>query len=283
MSTTTGRAPVNSFLFVPGDRFDRFDKAVATGAHGVILDLEDAVAPQNKASARDAILRWLASDRAGSAEIIVRINGIETEWHDEDLCFVSGLPPSITLMCPKSEPRSLRDVAVRIDARRAIYALVETVAGVLGLRDMATVNGLHRFAFGNVDFGVDAGIAVGDDEIELAAVRTMFVLESRLAGLPAPVDGVSLELKDPSRISEHAARAKRFGFGGKLCIHPAHVLPVNATFGPSTAEIEWARNVLAKFEASGGSAVAYEGEMIDRPVAERAARVLAAAVSIDSR
>lgn len=93
------------------------------------------------------------------------------------------------------------------------------------------------------------------------------------------LSGVSLELRDQARISEHAARAKRFGFGGKLCIHPAQILPVNATFCPSTAEIEWTRNVLAKFGASGGSAVAHEGEMIDRPVAERAARILASVPS----
>ncbi|MFL9933940.1 CoA ester lyase [Paraburkholderia sp. RL18-103-BIB-C] len=275
MSTATCRASVSSLLFVPGDRFDRFDKAVATGASGVILDLEDAVAPQNKAAAREAIFRWLSSSHAESAEIIVRINGTEAQWHDEDLRFVSELPSSVTIMCPKSEPDTVRDIARRIDGRHALYALVETVAGVLGLRDMATVMGLDRFAFGNVDFGVDAGITVGDEEMELAAVRTMFVLESRLAGLPAPVDGVSLELRDQARISEHAARAKRFGFGGKLCIHPAQVRPVNAMFGPSAAEIEWARIVLEKFGASGGSAVAHDGEMIDRPVAERAARILA--------
>lgn len=257
MNTAITRASTGSLLFVPGNRLDRFDKAVATGAAGVILDLEDAVAPQNKAAARNAISSWISTGNAARTEVIVHINGAGAHWHDEDISFVSELPASVAIMCPKSELTSLRDVARRIDSRRALYGLVETVAGVLGLREMAEVKGLHRFAFGNVDFGIDAGITVGDDELELAAVRTMFVLESRFAGLPPPVDGVSLELKDQSRISEHAARAKRFGFGGKLCIHPDQVHPVNAAFGPSTAEVEWARNVLEKFDASAGSAVAY--------------------------
>ena len=230
--------------------------------------------PHRSRSPPEATHRWLTPDRAGSAEIIIRINGIDAKSHDDDLRYVSELPSSVAIMCPKSEPRTLRDVARRIDGRHELYALVETVAGVLGLRDMATVKGLQRFAFGNIDFGVDSGITVSDEEIALAAVRTMFVLESRLGGLPAPVDGVSLELRDQARISEHAARAKRFGFGGKLCIHPAQVLPVNETFAPSAAEIEWARNVLARFDSSGGSAIAYEGETIDRPVAERASRIL---------
>ncbi|MGH7463247.1 MAG: CoA ester lyase, partial [Longimicrobiales bacterium] len=101
-----------------------------------------------------------------------------------------------------------------------------------------------------------------------------FVLESRFARLPAPVDGVSLELIDPDRMAVDAARAKRFGFGGKLCIHPRQVAAVNAVFQPSAAELSWARGVLAAFDASGGAAVSYEGKMIDRPVAERARQLL---------
>ena len=139
---------------------------------------------------------------------------------------------------------------------------------------MACVPGLTRFAFGNVDFGVDAGITPDEEEIELAAVRTAFVLESRLAGLPAPIDGVSLEVSDTQRMARHAARARRFGFGGKLCIHPRQVIEVNASFMPSEADIAWARGVLAAFEASGGAAVAHHGLMVDLPVAERARQLL---------
>jgi citrate lyase subunit beta/citryl-CoA lyase len=272
---STNSPPLRSLLFVPGDRADRFDKAAASGAHGMLLDLEDAVAPKAKAGARTAVAAWLAGRTAGGAQAVVRINGVGTDWHDDDLQWVASLPAGVGVMCPKSEPGSLSAVATRIGGKRPLYALVETVAGVLGLRAMAAVPGLTRFAFGNVDFGVDAGITPDEDEIELAVVRTAFVLESRLAGLPAPVDGVSLEVSDTARMARHAARARRFGFGGKLCIHPRQVTEVNAAFRPSVADIAWAQGVIAAFEASGGAAVADGGQMIDLPVAERARQLLA--------
>ena len=106
-------------------------------------------------------------------------------------------------------------------------------------------------------------------------MRTAFVLASRGAGLPAPVDGVGLETLDPARMEADAARARRFGFGGKLCIHPRQVAAVNAAFRPSAADLAWARGALAAFEASGGAAVAHAGQMVDRPVADRARRLLA--------
>jgi len=268
---------VRSLLFVPCDRADRFEKAAASGAHAVLLDLEDAVAPEAKNNARAAAGNWLNGRADGGAQVVVRINGAGTDPHDDDLRWVADLPVSVAVMCPKSEPDSLPAVAARLCARRPLYALVETVAGVTGLRIMAVVPGLTRFAFGNVDFGVDAGITPDEDEIELAAVRTAFVMESRLAGLPAPVDGVSLEVSDAARIARHAARARRFGFGGKLCIHPRQVAEVNAAFKPSEGDIAWARGVLAAFDASGGAAVAHGGQMIDRPVAERARQLLAVA------
>lgn len=268
---------LRSLLFVPGDRVERFDKAVASGAQGVLLDLEDAVAPGGKAAARDAVAGWIARRPAGGAPAMVRINGAGTPWHEDDLRFVAQLPVAVGLMCPKAEPATLPAVAARLGAGRALYALVETVAGVLGLRSLAATPGLTRIAFGNVDFGIDAGITPGEDEVELAAVRTMLVLESHLAGLPAPMDGVSLEVSDAERMAQHAARARRFGFGGKLCIHPRQVGAVHAAFLPSAGDIAWARGVLAAFDASGGAAVAFEGKMVDRPVAERARQLLAEA------
>lgn len=276
---TCAPTPLRSLLFVPGDRADRFDKAAASGAHAVLLDLEDAVAAQGKASARHAVADWIVRQadtyRPGAARPVVRINGICTDWHAEDLRMIGQLPSCVGVMLPKSEPAALACVAARLDSVRPLYALVETVDGVLGLSAMAQVPGLHRFAFGNIDFGVDAGITPGEDEMELAAVRTAFVLASRGARLPAPVDGVGLETLDPVRMEADAARARRFGFGGKLCIHPRQVAAVNAAFRPSAADQAWARGALAAFEASGGAVVAHAGQMVDRPVAERARRLLA--------
>lgn len=272
---TGAQAPLlRSLLFVPGDRAERFGKAEASGAHGVLLDLEDAVAPDAKPGARLSVASWLIERPDVRVHAIVRINSMGSIWFEDDLCWVADLPPSVGVMLPKSEPHSLPTVAARLDGIRPLYALVETVSGVLGLRAMAQVQGLTRLAFGNLDFGMDAGINPGDDEIEFASVRSAFVLESRLAGLPAPVDGVSLETSDAEVIAKHAARSRRFGFGGKLCIHPRQVAPINTAFLPTEADVVWAQNVIAAFDASGGGVVALDGEMVDRPVAERARQIL---------
>ena len=259
-----------SILFVPGDRPDRFDKAAASGADRVLLDLEDAVAPAHKSSARDAVQAWLKSGR----RVLVRINGCDSPWHDDDMHLLDELP-GVGVMLPKAEPESMAAVASRIGAGRELYALIESVRGVLGMRGIAATPGVTRLAFGNIDFGVDAGITPGDDEAELAVVRTAFVLESRAAGLPAPVDGVSLGTDTTALLASQVARGRRSGFGGKLCIHPRQVSTVNLAFSPSEQELRWARGVLDAFEASAGAVVAHDGQMIDRPVAERARRILA--------
>lgn len=192
--------------------------------------------------------------RSGNSlpQAIVRINAVDADWHADDLRLVAQLPPEVGVMLPKSEPDTLPAVAAAFGSR-CLYALVETAVDVLGLQAMATTAGVHRLAFGNVDFGLDTGIVVDDDEIELAAVRTAFVLASRAAALPAPIDGVSLDTADQTRMAVDAVRAKRFGFGGKLCIHPCQVNAVNAAFHPSATEMEWARGVMAAFESAGGA------------------------------
>jgi citrate lyase subunit beta/citryl-CoA lyase len=106
--------------------------------------------------------------------------------------------------------------------------------------------------------------------------RSALVLTSRLAGLPAPLDGVTVEVNDDGRVSADTARARELGFGGKLCIHPRQVAAVNAAFSPSEAELDWAQRVVAAMQAAGGAAVAVDGKMVDKPVLLRAQAVLAA-------
>ena len=129
-------------------------------------------------------------------------------------------------------------------------------------------------AFGSVDFCADSGIR-GDGE-ELFAVRTHLVLHSRLAGIAAPLDGVSLALDDTAQLEADVARARRFGFGGKLCIHPRQVAAVNAGFAPSPAEVDWARRVVAAVASQGLGALRVDGKLVDKPVLLLAESVLAA-------
>ncbi|MBD9665277.1 citrate lyase subunit beta/citryl-CoA lyase [Variovorax beijingensis] len=261
-----------SYLFVPGDRPERFDKAAASGAHRMILDLEDAVASTEKAAARDAVAQWLAA-HAG-LQSLVRVNAVDTPWHDDDLRMLRQHPYA-GLMLPKAEPGSVLDVLPRLEGARERVMLVETVAGLLGLRALAAVPGVGRVAFGSIDFGVDAGMADGDDEPGMTAVRVQIALESRHAGLPPPIDGVTPAFGEDDPAGRQAGHARRLGFGAKLCIHPRQVEGVNAAFAPSAQERDWAVRVLAAFEASGGAVVAVDGKMVDRPVVERARRILA--------
>lgn len=262
-----------SYLFVPGNRPGRFDKAASSGADAIILDLEDAVPGPEKAAAREAIATWLQEARP-AVRIHVRVNAADSAAFDEDARFVDGLADAVGVMLPKAEPESVRRWAARNGDARELIALVETVRGVLHVRPMLALGRAARVAFGDVDFAVDSGIQAGPGGEELAWIRTQLVLESRLAGLPAPIDGVTLDVGDAEAATHDALRARRFGFGAKMCIHPRQVAAVNAAFRPTAAQLEWARGVLDADAASAGAAVTYLGAMVDRPVVERARRLL---------
>jgi citrate lyase subunit beta / citryl-CoA lyase len=261
--------PARSVLFVPGDRPERFEKAAASGADMVILDLEDAVLPQAKAAARDRVHQALAA--LAGPRFVVRVNSLATDWHGEDVRALVGLPGLAGLMLPKAETAD--DFATMRTAGVPMHALVETVRGVLNLPGLCTAEGLVCLSFGTVDFQVDAGI--DGDGAEIDAVRTMMVLHSKAAGLAAPVDGVSTDLADEAGLANDARRARRFGFGGKLCVHPKQVAVVNAAFAPSASDVDWAGRVMAALDGAHG-AVAVDGKLIDKPIVDRARLVLAA-------
>jgi citrate lyase subunit beta/citryl-CoA lyase len=260
---------MTAWLFVPGHRSDRFDKALAAGASAVIVDLEDAVAPQDKGAARAALAGWLASTRA---RVTVRINGADSPWFDHDLAVVS-LPAVEAVMVPKAERL---DTLARVRGRRpdvALVPMVETAQGVAQARAMAAAPGVARLAFGSIDLQVDLGLRDAHED-DLLAFRTELVLASRLAGIDAPVDGVTVAIDDAARLAEDVQRARRLGFGGKLCIHPRQVSAVRAGFAPSAQEIAWAERVLRAAAGAAGAAVALDGKMVDRPVILRAQAIL---------
>jgi citrate lyase subunit beta/citryl-CoA lyase len=258
-----------SYLFVPADRPERFAKALAAGADAVIVDLEDAVAPAAKTSARDAFANWLEGSSA--AAVTVRLNAPQTEWFADDLRACAH-PRVRALVVPKAERGDdLAFVATRAP-ERAVLPLIESAAGIDAVRSIAATSGVTRLVFGSIDFQADLGIE-GDDDA-LLVFRSQLVLASRLAGLDAPVDGVTTALDDDEAITRDTARARRLGFGAKLCIHPRQVAAVNRGFLPSEAELAWAQRVLAAAEASGGAAVAVDGRMVDAPVLLRARRLI---------
>lgn len=267
MTTTLPPPPPRSYLFVPADRPERIAKALASGADAVIVDLEDAVAPDAKERARDALGAWLA--RAGQGRpVVVRVNAIGTPWFEADLA-VCRTPRVAAVMLPKAERAA--DLGLG-GSDKPVLPLVETAAGIDAVRDIARAPRVERLVFGSIDLQLDLGIS-GDGE-ELLLFRSQLVLASRLAGIAPPVDGVSSAIDDAARLQADTQRARRLGFGAKLCIHPKQVGTVNAGFAASTEEIAWARRVLDAAAQAGGAAVAVDGKMVDRPVILRAEELL---------
>ena len=262
-------AVFRSFLFVPANRPERFAKACASGADAVIVDLEDAVPPAEKATARQALSQWLAN--GGSA--MIRINGSTTEYFSEDIkmCALSSVQ---AIVLPKTEdPSELRRVSELTGISRPLYPMIESAKGFANAPAIARAPQVERLVFGSIDFQLDLGIS-GDRE-ELLYFRSSLVLVSRLAGIESPVDGVTTSFDKPELLRADCLRAYRLGFRGKLCIHPNQVPIVNECFDPSAEEVSWARRVVETAQAASGSAVSVNGAMVDRPILARAEAILA--------
>lgn len=269
-------ASARSFLFVPADRTERLPKALASGAHGVIVDLEDAVAPQDKRGARHALLQAFAALSAADApRVLIRVNAVATEWHADDCWLLRQLAPRGLggAMLSKAEDAAAT-AAVAEAAGGAVLPLVESAAGLHAAVEVARARGVLRLAFGNLDFQVDLGMQCGPDERELDAARLQLAVASRVAGLPRPVDGVTVALDDEGRLAADISRGRRLGFGAKLCIHPRQVAAVNQQFGPTDAELAWARRVIEASRENPAGAFRLDGQMVDAPVIERARRLL---------
>lgn len=256
-----------SYLFVPGDRPERFDKALASGAGQVILDLEDAVAPEAKVRARDAVAAWLRAERP----VALRINAAGTPWFDDDLALAAH-PGVAALMLPKAEDADMLACVAAGAPQAALLPLVETARGIAALGTIAGAPQVQRLVFGSIDLQLDLDIE-GDGD-ELLFFRAQLVLASRLAELAPPVDGVCTAIADAEALRVATLRARRLGFGAKLCIHPRQVGVVEAAMAPDAQTLAWARRVIDAAAGAQGAAIAVDGRMVDRPVLLRAQRLL---------
>jgi citrate lyase subunit beta / citryl-CoA lyase len=258
-----------SYLFVPGNRPDRFAKACASGADAVVLDLEDSVPASDKSKARAAVAAWLTA----AQPVLVRVNTSESEWFRDDLSL--GRKPGIAgVLLPKAERvEEIRLVAESFGAEVPILPQIETARGFRNALALASAKPVQRLLFGSIDFQLDLGMS--SEEEELLYFRSQIVLESRLAGIQAPVDGVTTDINSTERVRADTLRARRLGFGAKMCIHPKQVPVVNECFTPSEEEEAWARRVVEASAAARGAATSVDGKMVDRPVLARAEVILA--------
>jgi citrate lyase subunit beta/citryl-CoA lyase len=258
-----------SYLFVPGNRPDRFAKACAAGADAVVVDLEDSVAAGGKMTARAAVAEWLTP----AQPVLVRVNVANSEWFRGDLS-LGGKPGIAGVLLPKAERvEDIRVVAERFGAAAPILPQIETARGFWNALALAGAEHVQRLLFGSIDFQLDLGMAA--EEEELLYFRSQIVLVSRLAGIQSPVDGVTTDINSPERVRADTLRARRLGFGAKMCIHPKQVPVVNECFAPTAEEEAWARRVVEASAAAHGGATSVDGKMVDRPVLALAEVILA--------
>ena len=271
--TTVPNLPL-TYLFVPGNRADRFDKAVASQAGAVIVDLEDAVAPADKAAARASFASWYGTCGAAADRILVRINDDSTPWHDPDIALVAETGVRGVIL-PKAESRRQIDrVTSALGASGFVIPLVETARGVADVDTLAAAARVQRIAFGTLDYALDLDLTGDERGFIYPACR--IAVASRAAAIAPPIAGVTSAISDEAQLLADLNFARACGFGAKLCIHPTQVNSINAAMRPSESEIAWAKEVAAVAESSPG-AVQVAGKMVDRPVIAKALRILARA------
>lgn len=268
--TTTFR----SLLFVPGARPDRFDKAVAAGADTIIIDLEDAVLPEDKASARAATLQWLAA-RAEGTRAAVRINSPRTADGCADIAALaaSDAAPEF-IMVPKAETAVDMEIVSEALACRNLIAVIESGRGMSNAMAIAAASPMGVL-FGGADYSASLGADLANPQA-MTYARGVVSSACGAAGVPAyDVPFLDISDEDGLRLTTEAARA--FGFSGRACIHPKQVATVTAVFTPTEAELADAQAIIDALDASNGGAVLYKGKLVDRPIILAAQRTLSRA------
>lgn len=266
-------AEAQTLLFVPGDRPDRFAKALAAGADLVILDLEDAVGASKRPAARTAIEEFVAHAEPG--RLLIRINPLGSSESAADtqlLRTIASTSPGVLagVVVPKAESRSSLEAAAEAAGGAPVLALIETVRGLHQVANLIepTAEDIEvRLAFGAIDFALDAG---GNAPALLDTVRVTLTLASRLVGAAPPVESPNPQIQDRETVRAAAQHAACIGMGGMLAIHPAQLQPIAEAFKPTPEEIAWARRVVT----AGDGASKVDGEMVDAPVIGRAQRIL---------
>jgi len=277
-------------LFVPGSRPDRVDKAAKSGADAIIIDLEDAVALSEKAIARPKVREKILEHV--NKEIIVRVNGLDSGFIQEDLeaVIVEGLG---CIIVPKVEDkehvREIHRLLLAVEKEKgmepgaiAIIPLIESARAIENVFEIVSERTLparlFTVAFGAADYTLDMGIEITREGTELFYPRSRIPIACRAADIDPPLDTpFMIDLKDREALKADARRAKQLGFQGKLCIHPNQIEPCHEIFSPTREEILYAERVIQAFdeaEARGIAAIHLDDKFVDYPVVEKARRVL---------
>jgi citrate lyase beta subunit len=262
--------PARTVLFVPADQPRKVERALASSADAVILDLEDAVAPEQREAARAAV--EAAARSSHSPALFVRVNDPLGDDGARDLELVRELALGAVVV-PKADPERL-DALGPLAA--PVVAIVETAAGLAGVERVAANDSVGALMLGAEDLALELRLEPLPGEQHLLFPRSRLVMHSAAAGIAPPLDTVHVDVGDDAGLAASAARARALGFGGKACVHPRQLDVVAEAFAPRAEEVAWASRVVEAFERErpSGGVIAIDGQMVDRPVLERARRVL---------
>jgi len=262
--------PRRSALFLPASNARAIEKARELAADVVILDLEDAVAPDAKVAARDAAIA-AARTGFGSRTLVIRVNALDTPWGADDLAAVSGV--GVTALAPKirnaGDIQTCRD---RLGSETPLWVMIETCEALGRLQDIADGD-VQGFVLGVNDLALELGARPGTERAWLAPAQTMVLAAARSRGLVA-LDGVCNDFGDDERLRAECEAAATMGYDGKSLIHPRQIDICNAAFSPSADEIAWAEKVRVAFAGGDGSVIQVEGKMVEALHLAQAERIL---------
>jgi citrate lyase subunit beta / citryl-CoA lyase len=271
--------PRRSALYLPASNAKAIAKARTLPCDVVILDLEDAVAPDAKAMAREQAVAAVQEGGFGSRELVVRVNGLETEWGAADLAALKACRPDAVLVPKVTSAADVGRYAALLPGYTALWVMIETTAALLRLDEIAGADRLGAMVMGTNDLAKEMGAQPGPDRLPFVGFLGLSVAAARAHGV-AILDGVFNEIDDDGGFSAQARQAVEFGFDGKTLIHPRQIDPCNAAFLPDAAAVAWARQIIAAFdqpENAAKGAIRVEGKMVERLHLHHAHRVIAAA------
>jgi citrate lyase subunit beta/citryl-CoA lyase len=274
--------PRRSVLYMPGSNVRALEKARELPVDGVILDLEDAVAPEAKGTARDLIKKTLQKGGFGDREVLVRINGLDTRWWVDDLHLVADCRPDAVLVPKISDPHQLQALAARIvdmgtDPHIRVWAMMETPLAMLNVAAIAAAahdseTRLSGFVMGTNDLAKDTRARIVPGREPMLPWLSNCVAAARAFGLDI-LDGVYNDLGDAEGFAAECRQARDLGFDGKTLIHPAQIEACNEAFSPAPEEVAAARKIIAAFdlpENAGKGVIQIEGRMVERLHADMA-------------
>jgi citrate lyase subunit beta/citryl-CoA lyase len=286
--------PRRSVLYMPGSNARAIEKARTLAADAVILDLEDSVAPEAKAAARQQVMDAVTAG-FGPREVIVRINGLDTQWWLDDLNAVARAKPHAVLVPKVSRPNHLEDVAERLvdisaDQKIRVWAMMETPLAVLNARDIAAAASdietrLTAFVMGTNDLSKETRAKITPGRAAMLPWLMNCMAAARAFGLDI-IDGVYNDLGDADGFARECSEAREMGFDGKTLIHPNQIAPCNAAFSPRAEEVAQAQKIIAAFdlpENRDKGVVQLDGRMVERLHADMARRTVAIAQAIEAR